>query len=105
MQLESLIATWAVKEFAQLLDWMPGPEVAHGTLLSNSAPDNTGGHVVDPAVPVVLDNFAIIDPDLDGDRLPDFGVSVKSRTTFHVALPLPVRSTSWGALKSLYQSR
>lgn len=67
-----------------------------GTGGPDSAPDNLQGHETDSGVQVTLDNFAIIDVDAvnnvsgasGSDGLPDFNVSVKSRTTFLVQPPV-----------------
>ena len=71
-----------------------------GTGGPDSAPDNLGGHEVDGAIQVTIDNWAIIDVDAvndvtghsGSDGLPDFGISPRDRVRFVVRPPVvPLR--------------
>jgi hypothetical protein len=62
-----------------------GPD---GTGGPDSAPDNLQGHTMDSANKVLIDNYARLPLDEDGDGFPDFGISIKERTTFLVQPPV-----------------
>ncbi|MBK7369630.1 MAG: hypothetical protein IPJ04_17580 [Candidatus Eisenbacteria bacterium] len=90
----SLLPPGSSVRLAQVLtagtDGSGGPDVA---------PNNSNGCSDYAGVPIIEDNFAIIPLDVDNDGLPDLGASPLSRVTFNVAV-LPVRRSSWGALKT-----
>ncbi len=74
-------------------DGSSGPDVA---------PNNSTGLSSDAGALAVIDNFAIVPLDLDGDALPDMGVEPIARVSFH-DVSTPARSGSWGRLKALYR--
>lgn len=61
---------------------------ADGTGGPDTAPDNLSGHDIDGSLQVVVDNWAEVVLDEDGDRIVDFGVNVKDRTSFRVVPPV-----------------
>lgn len=72
-----------------------------GTGGPDSAPDNLRGHTDDSNAPVVLDNYALVELDLNDDSglgaggpdgIPDWNVSPKQRVTFRYPPPIvPLR--------------
>jgi hypothetical protein len=75
---------WSIPEgmdtlrFAAVLT--AGPD---GTGGPDSAPDNFGGHTINSADMVVIDNYAILPLDTDDiPGIPDFGIEPKERLTF-----------------------
>lgn len=82
-------------------DYTSGPD---------AAPDNLGGMANDSGQLVVIDNYAEILIDDDGDGLPDIGVEPKKRTTFlkrppFKALPLKISKVTFENGKTFATSR
>ena len=59
-----------------------------GTGGPDAAPDNLSGMLQDSNAREVIDNYAILDLDADGDHIPDFNVNPKDRIRFFVQPPI-----------------
>jgi len=73
-----------------------------GSSGADVAPNNSMGCFPFDIDPLQVDNWVTIAVDADADGLPDMGASPRARVTFH-DLALPVRPSSWGALKRRFR--